>query len=161
MTNAPLSGGRHTRKELLTCPVTEVSTATFHTIPNRPKPPVAPASPAPPAPTLEPWQMNVEWSMSDEGPSEREVQKEWARLDRVYPHTNLMLQCVFNPAGGGLNPFGRGRKTAMGIAIDAAKHGFDQKAFDITLSTQIHNGEAELTIVQAGVWTIAEYLRTK
>jgi hypothetical protein len=49
----------------------------------------------------------------------------------------------------------------MGIAIDAAKHGFDQKAFDITLSTQIHNGEPELTIVQAGVWTIAEYLRTK
>lgn len=109
-TNAPPQRGSTYTKGASDMPRDGGIDGNIHTIPNRPKPPVAPASPAPPAPTLEPWQMNVEWSMSDEGPSEREVQKEWARLDRVYPHTNLMLQCVFNPLEEGSTPLAEDAK---------------------------------------------------
>jgi len=47
----------------------------------------------------------------------------------------------------------------MEIAVDAAKRGFDQKAFDLTVSTQFHNEHAKQTIIAAGVWNVAQYLR--
>jgi hypothetical protein len=118
----------------------------------RPRPVSPPAPPAPPPPPLEEWKANIEWSLHDEGPAESEVQKEWTRLDGAYPGTNLMVRCC-------LNPFGRGRKCVMEIAIDCAKRGFDQKAFDITISTQFQNSHAKDTISAAGVWNVAQYLR--
>jgi hypothetical protein len=98
------------------------------------------------------WQRNVEWSINDSGRCEEPIQKEWARLDQLY-HTDLVLYCL----GTG----GEGRRTAMQIAIDCAKHKFDQKALDITVSTQMHNSPAAQTIVKAGAWPVAQYLRGK
>jgi len=99
------------------------------------------------------WQEHIRWSMQDAGPVEAEIQTQWAHLDAVYPKTFLVERCLRREDS-------RGRATAMAIALDAAHSKFDQKAFDITVSTQLHSHSAVVSIQAAGVWTVAEYLRS-
>jgi hypothetical protein len=96
------------------------------------------------------WQFNVDWSIGNMGLVEGIIQTEWERLDVAYPGTNVKA-CVG----------GNGRACAMTVAIDAAKHKFDQKAYEITISTQLHNPHAADTIRAAQPYPVAEYLRGK
>jgi hypothetical protein len=76
------------------------------------------------------------WSWSDQGPCEGAVQSEVKRLDQVYK-SNMFEWCIWP---GGL--FGRtGRSCLMQkFACEAAKAGFDVKAKEIAVATQMHNG---------------------
>ncbi len=49
----------------------------------------------------------------------------------------------------------------MRIAMDAARHGFDDKAFDIAVSTQFYNRKAEGIIRKAGAFEVTQHLRGK
>jgi hypothetical protein len=91
------------------------------------------------------YQVNVHWSMGNtDGPIEPDIQKAWRAL-------GIWDACVSVPGA-------QGRKTAMQIAIAAAKHGDKALAFAITRSTQLHNSSALTSIDEAGVDLIARYL---
>ena len=129
----------------------------IHEIPSSKNPNYRPPPPAPAPwenPNLSAWQNGIVWSEYNIGPCEPEVQREWTRLDQVYPRTHLMYYCVNTTDHVPL-----GRLTAMEIARYAAFSGQDQKAFDITVSTQFHNPTAVAILRQAGVAAVAGFLR--
>ena len=100
------------------------------------------------------WQVNVDWSIGDRGFVEPVIQREWKEV--LGPRYSVNLWHIAIEAPGA-----RGRATVAALAIDAAKNHFDQKAWEYMISTQLHNQPAAQTIREAGVWKIAEYLRSK
>ena len=101
------------------------------------------------------YKIHLDWNMRDQGPVEGNIVQEWKFIDATWPHTGLVDRC--------LNPNARpyGRACAMLLAIDAAKHKFDDKALRISVSCQAHPGGSPRSISGAGAWAVAEYLRTK
>lgn len=87
------------------------------------------------------WQVDLEWSMGNDGPVESNIRAEWQTLGILGP-------CIH----------GRGRITAMALAIDAAKHGFDERAYRIARSTQMHNPSA-IQHFPGNPFEVAEWLR--
>jgi cellulose biosynthesis protein BcsQ len=84
------------------------------------------------------WQANIDWSLRDTGPVD------CARSYDKYQN------CV---ASGG-------RSCLMHQATEAALHGDDSTALQLTLITQCHNPEAARTIKQAGARAVGDYLRS-
>ena len=95
------------------------------------------------------WVINLLWPLRDQGRVEPEVQKEWQQIDIAWPHTGLEQACMSQG----------GRSCAMQFAIQAAKKHFDDKAYRIARSCQLHNQGALTSLGEAGVWKIAEWLR--
>jgi hypothetical protein len=103
----------------------------------------------------EAWQANIIWSWGDMGPCEGEVQKEIKRVE-LETGQPMYEDCIW-PGG----TFGRvGRACVMQkYACDAARNKFDNFAFEITVATQMHNGDAVTSLRNAGVWKVAEFIR--
>jgi TolA-binding protein len=83
------------------------------------------------------WQANVNWSLSDTG----------------------AVDC---PSSYGRNEHcldSGGRSCLMRLAIQAALHGDDSTALQLTLITQCHNPAAASTINDAGARAVGNYLR--
>src|SRR5579862_6343210 len=74
------------------------------------------------------WQVNVHWSMQDHGSVEKEVVDGWGTIEQRWPGSGL----VRIPRPAGLPTVLVDRAGAMRLAIDAAKHGFNEKAYLIT-----------------------------
>lgn len=91
------------------------------------------------------WEVNLLWSMRDTGPVEKVIQEQWQVIDQHWSGTNLMGSCTT-------------RACAMRKAVDAAKSGFCDKAFQIARSCQLHNPSAAATY-GVGVDTICEWLK--
>src|SRR5438445_1054974 len=76
------------------------------------------------------WEVGLIWSGRDQGAVEPNIQKEWQAIDVAWPGTNLYHTCIEVPT---MSP-GRapgGRACAMRFAAEAARHGFDDKAWRI------------------------------
>jgi hypothetical protein len=56
---------------------------------------------------------------------------------------------------------GEHRKSAMQLAVEAAKKNDDQRAFQIARSTQLQNPDAVKTIDEAGETAVADWLRKR
>jgi hypothetical protein len=93
------------------------------------------------------WEVNLLWSGRNLGFVEQNIRDEWDRL-------GILKQCMDVASG-------RGRVTAMQLAVAAAKANQDDYAYRIARSTQMHNNDALRTIDAAGVATIANWLRTR
>ena len=92
--------------------------------------------------------IHVGWSMRDTGAVEVNIKKEWAQIDKSYQNGSKLSSCSK-----------RGRACAMEVAMEAATKKFDQKAFDIAVSTQLHPSGCRVGIAGNGVTKVAEYLR--
>jgi len=105
--------------------------------------------------SFEEFEIHIIWSWGDQGFCESGVQREIERLDVKF-HKNMFATCIWP---GGL--FGRtGRACVMQIfACDAAKSRFDEMAWEMTIATQMHNGEAVGVLRAAGPTKVANFIR--
>ena len=101
------------------------------------------------------WQADVIWSWGDMGPMETEVQKEIVRLDGKY-NKKMYATCIW--PGGVVGRVGRAC-VMQNDACDAARNKFDQEALDISVATQLHNSFAANTVLGAGAYAVADFLR--
>jgi hypothetical protein len=100
------------------------------------------------------WQHDMLWSWNDTGFCEGVIQKRVQALDAKYK-TRMWDVCI-KPGGGGT-----GRACLMrNFACDAAKHKFDQKAWEITMATQAHIDWREGRLREVGETGVASFLRT-
>jgi hypothetical protein len=109
------------------------------------------------------WQHDMLWSWNDQGRCEPEVQKEVQRLDVTYK-TDMYDVCIKPPTvgTGGATPGGSGGRSCLmrNFACDAAKHGFDRKAWEITMATQAHIDWRKGRLQEAGETAVGGFLRT-
>jgi hypothetical protein len=101
-----------------------------------------------PCPDAAEFRIHLEWNIHDTGPVETVVRQALQNVDRTHGAAN----------GVGNAPT---RAAAMVEAIDSAKNKFDQKAFDISIACQLHPGGCAASLSNAGVWAVAQYLRSK
>jgi hypothetical protein len=83
------------------------------------------------------------WSIHDTGFVESQIAAEWQRLG--------ISDCLSQD----------GRVCAMRLAVQEAKRGNDQRAFEIAVSTQLHNPEAAERLTHAGPVLVAKFLRSQ
>jgi hypothetical protein len=92
------------------------------------------------------WQKHIDWAANDTGAPD---------CPWLYSQN---LECLGIGAITGNN--GGNRSCLITEAIIAAKGGYDQAAYGLTLITQCHNPGAAQSIAIAGPTAVANYLRT-